>query len=360
MAAHTRKPRRNGLKGWIRKWWRRIAVLAPVTAIAVWLVTVVPPVKEWLSAPDLALQSVDVFTIEVAPEVYQLGLVARIANLGSSPNLLSDVSFEGASIDIAGRGGQAYIREIHNPVAEASISDSVLLKSSESEPVKLLLPVRIHMAMSSSIPPQFVLWGRWVFRVKKGPFSRELSRDLPRYFGSAESVLTLDQWNSSPASALGNSLRRQLFPRNFPRGVPPKFFLLFSPDPSATFDVYGFDQTNAVRSRSGVMVFVGGPCEPPLPHGWTVLGSTYPAVWADANRLAIYNAVYPPDATGNPRPFGAFSGMEREMGVTMSVPTTTGRDIVGFRLLSSSEYDSSDPVYFRFGTGGVVTRERGK
>lgn len=337
----------------LRTWWGRLAAAAPVAAIVVWLVTVIPPVKEWLSEPKLVLQGIDVYTVEVAPEVYQLGLVARVANLDNSAHQLAELSFEGASLDIAARGS-AYIREIHRPVAVASVMDSNLLRPSDVAVVKLLLPLRIHMTMKYPPPPEFVLWGRWVFRVKRGPLSREQTKTAPEFIGHSESVLSLDEWNTTTEPALGKGIKRKLFPRNFVRSNSYRTFLLFNPDSSASLDIYGFDQTNAAQSGSGVMVFVVGTGEPPLPLGWTILGSNYPEVWSNPKALAIYNSVYPPGHNGAPRPFGVFAGREREMGVTESVPTTRGRDIINVRLLNPSEFDSSNPVYFRFTATGIT------
>ena len=77
----------------------------------------------------------------------------------------------------------------------------------------------------------------------------------------------------------------------------------------------GFDATNVAMSASGSMVWVRGPQSPALAGGMSILGMSYTAVWANAGTLAIYNSIYSPDAQGNPRPFAAFAGCEKEMGL---------------------------------------------
>lgn len=366
-ASMSKQVRESSLKWsslilWWRKWWFKLTLL-PVGAVVVGLVTVVPPVKHWVSAPDLTLQGVDVYTVEVAPEVYQVGLVAQIANLNSSAHLLSEVSFESLSLDSAARGA-SILSEIHQPVAKASVMESNLLKPNDVAFVKLLLPMRLHMRIKFPPPPEYVLWGKWVVRVKKGFFSRERTKAEAEFLGNAESVISYSQWLSTPASVLGSSVRRKPFPRNFPRTNSYKTFLVFNPDSSAALDIYGFDQTNEARSSAGVMMFLIGTMDPPLPLGWRILGPTYPAVWADSQTLAIYNSVcshHPlcsPDEKGNPRPFGVFAGREHEMGAAVSVPTTRGRDIVNIRLMDPSEYDPKNPVYYKFTSSGTFTRER--
>jgi hypothetical protein len=102
-------------------------------------------------------------------------------------------------------------------------------------------------------------------------------------------------------------------PEKLSRPGPPSYFLIFNRDRSAKFDEYGFSATNLIAGNAGVMTFVVGTEQPPLLDGWTILGRTYKEVWDDPGKLAVYNALYPPDAQGNPRPFGFFSGADAAM-----------------------------------------------
>lgn len=77
----------------------------------------------------------------------------------------------------------------------------------------------------------------------------------------------------------------------------------------------GFDHTNIVAGAGGSMVWLRGEEMPQLGAGMTDLGSSYSEIWADSEKRAIYDSVYPPDAGGNPRPFSVFMGCEQEMGL---------------------------------------------
>jgi hypothetical protein len=123
--------------------------------------------------------------------------------------------------------------------------------------------------------------------------------------------------------------------------------MLFNTDRTAKIDVYGFDKTIAASSDNGVLVFLRGPCEPPLTGGWIILGQSYPEVWANPETLAIYTSVCPPDKHGNLKPFGVFAGCFEQMGVTGSAPTTRGGDILRFKgLRERSVSDLTSPLKF--------------
>jgi len=77
----------------------------------------------------------------------------------------------------------------------------------------------------------------------------------------------------------------------------------------------GFDHTNTVAGPGGSMCWLRGDGTPPVADGISVLGTSYAGVWSDTAPRAIYNSVFPPDEDGNPRPFGAFLGCEKEMGL---------------------------------------------
>lgn len=77
----------------------------------------------------------------------------------------------------------------------------------------------------------------------------------------------------------------------------------------------GFDHTNIVAGPGGSMVWLRGEGGVSLLDGMTDMGGSYSEVWADPEKRAVYDSVYPPDASGNPRPFGVFMGCEQEMGL---------------------------------------------
>lgn len=101
-----------------------------------------------------------------------------------------------------------------------------------------------------------------------------------------------------------------------------RYFLLTGPRTALIeffLDLTGYDHTQLVSTDGVSMVWIKeripGSTDPELPSGITVLGNRYDEIWADAPRLAAYNAVFAPDETGGPRPFGVFAGCGEEMGL---------------------------------------------
>jgi hypothetical protein len=299
------------------------------------------------------LQSVTTYAIEVERDTYQLGVVAKIANSSDEAEVLDSVSFDGASLDIAARGS-AYIQEIHRPIAQAELTQSQLLKPGDVEHVKLLLPFRIRMLAKPPLA-EFVVWGRWRIEVKRDLLRRSNVDLVPEFVGSGEDPLGVQEWalKSGALLAEAHPVTHRLLGIRFEKSTPVESLLLFNADRSAPLNLYGYDCTNRAVSGAGALIWIRGHGRPSLPAGWTVLGTSYPGVWADPDRLAVYNAIVSPDDLGRPRPFAAFFGLEAEMGVTESVPTTRGRDILNIKLLDRSEYDSERPVFLRFIAGGV-------
>ncbi|MBI5189952.1 MAG: hypothetical protein HZA22_04705 [Nitrospirae bacterium] len=83
--------------------------------------------------------------------------------------------------------------------------------------------------------------------------------------------------------------------------------------------------TNYVSGPGGSMVWVSGPGEPPASAGMAVLGASYTEVFADTEKRAVYESVYPPghydpggnfvEVPGEEREFGSFAGRGQEMGL---------------------------------------------
>lgn len=69
-----------------------------------------------------------------------------------------------------------------------------------------------------------------------------------------------------------------------------------------------------------------------LKDGWIALGDGFPNVWADPDKRAVYNSVYPPDEDGNPRPFAAAGARWDELSSLYSAPTTRGSDRLRVKL----------------------------
>jgi hypothetical protein len=194
-------------------------------------------------------------------------------------------------------------------------------------------------------PPEIIFWGEWEINIEN-----QLIKLASNFYGNCDKTISIEIWENllkiTPDSNLDDiSLKN---PPAVTDSIDKYYnFMLFNRDRSAKINFYGFSKTNAVRNDNGVLVFLRGPSKPSLNGGWMILGQSYPEVWANPKSLSTYISVYTPDENGNPRPFGAFMGCFEEMGVTGSVPTTKGGDVLRFnRFRARNVSDLTSPLQF--------------
>jgi len=312
--------------------------------------------KTVIRAPEISLNSVKIYHVEVLKNIYQIGILCEVANLGDKALLLKEVVLKGKALDIAARSA-SYLFKIHitKDIISGKIVGGAFLGINKCSLIKVLLPIKFDEKIKHPPPPEIVFWGLWEISAEDRNFKVEAD-----YYGNYDKVLSFNMWESllSSKSIIDPALVRlkaaaKLFE------FKGKYFnyLLYNQDRSAEIDIYGFDKSHIVRNDNGTMVFLVGPAKPPLRDGWKILGNTYPEVWSDSKKLKIYNSVYPPDENGKPRSFGAFSGREEEMGVNGPVPNARGRDIYRIHL---NENKNEKTIDFTSGPQQSETRTKDK
>ncbi len=295
---------------------------------------------------DLSLNSIRIYLIEVAKNMYQVGVVCEIANLDQSAHLVKDINFNGDAYDIAPRAPFHFRKALlQEDIIKGQIIGDNFLAPNKNKFFKVMLPLKIEMVIDYQPPPEIIFWGGWDIRIEN-----QLISLLSNFYGNYDKTITIKTWENVLKSVSDINLEEislKITP-NVCEFIDKYYnFMLFNPDRTAKIDVYGFDKTIAARSDNGVLVFLRGPCEPPLTGGWIILGRSYPEVWANPKRLAIYTSVYPPGKDGNLKAFGVFAGCSEEMGVAGSAPTTRGGDILRFKgLRERSVSDLTSPLQF--------------
>lgn len=273
----------------------------------------------------VVLHSVRVYVVEVDKDMYQIGLITEIANLDGEAHLLKRISFTGGTIDIAGRG-QAHIRKLHNVKVYGESIKEFFIKPHDKIFSRILIPMKIEMTIDHQPPPEIIFLGKWLLSLEK-----ETIEVYPKYYGNFDRSITENEWNNLLDGGEKDKLLNislHLIPKHINISGPSKNYLIYNPDSSEKLNIYPFAKTAIVKNKKGQMTFIRGSGEPLLEDGWVVLGNTYQDVWKDSQKLELYNSIYPTNEDGSPRPFGVFAGLEKEMGVNLSVPTTRSRDIL--------------------------------
>ncbi len=253
--------------------------------------------------PDIVLRKTAFFWIEIEKDIYQIGVVIRLFNLGDKPYLVRGVALNATRALWYGRGG-AYIQRVILTGARAEITDDNFMKPKNEASFKMLLPFKFYATIEHPPPPGISFVGTWALILRKGEHPVQ-----PEFFGTFDRTISGDEWASLLNESSTISIDDISFEKPAPivsAETPVSDFVLFNPDRSATFHVFGFDQTPYARADAGTMVYVRGRGTPPLDSGWVVLGHSYEAVWADAQKRALYNAIFPPAPDGSPRPIATF------------------------------------------------------
>ena len=255
--------------------------------------------------PNIVLRRTAFFWIEIEKNIYQIGVVIRLFNLGGKPYLIRGVALNATNPLFYGRG-QAYIQRVILTGARAEIKDDNFLKPMDGAYFKMLLPIKFEATIEHPPPPGINFVGTWALILRKGEHPVQ-----PEFFGTFDRTISLDEWASLLKTSSTISIDDISFDKPapiVPKETPVSDFLLYNRDRSATFHVFGFDQIPYARADAGTMVYVRGKGLPPLDGGWVVLGTSYEDVWADPQKRALYNSIFPPTPDGSPRPIGVFAG----------------------------------------------------
>ncbi len=309
--------------------WTTIFTFIGVLATVAGLVWTLHEIYYWLKPPDVDLHSLRIYFVEIDKNTYQLGLVAELANRDAKTYRIDGMTAHPTSIDVAGRG-QNYIRKIWGDVDGHTTNDHHL-EANKDAFFRMKLPLKFEMIVAHPPPPEILFFGEWLLLINGKPRAA-----VPRMIGNADETISESDWNALlDRPEYLQRVRLKEAPAYTEFKGPYRNYLLFNSDPTAPLDLYAFDNTQIVKSRTGQMTFVRGYGVPSLPSHWAILGHTYQEVWSDPQKLAIYNSIYPPAQDGRPRPFGVFAGAQSEMGVLESVATTRGRDIL--RIFSNAD-----------------------
>lgn len=255
--------------------------------------------------PNIVLRRTAFFWIEIEKNIYQIGVVIRLSNFGDKAYPVRGVALNATKPTIYGRG-QAYIQNIFLTGVRAEVTGENFMEAGNEASFKMLLPFKIEATIEHQPPPGIGFVGQWALILQKEEYPVQ-----PEFFGTFDRTISLDEWASLLKASSTISIDDISFDKPAPivsAETPVSDFVLFNPDRSATFHVFGFDQTPYARADAGTMVYVRGRGTPPLDSGWVVLGHSYEAVWADAQKRALYNAIFPPAPDGSPRPIAVFAG----------------------------------------------------
>lgn len=138
---------------------------------------------------NLVLRRLGYFWVQTEPEVYQIGAVLKLYNLGSRPTLLREISFEAAAPQLIGRGG-AMIRRWTTFTPIAAFRDDNFVKAGSDVSYKALLPMRFEATLQGR-PPGIKFIGTWKLSLWIG--SRVLEAEQS---GTYDRVINMNEWQS--------------------------------------------------------------------------------------------------------------------------------------------------------------------
>ena len=275
-----------------------------------------PAYDQWqasIKLPNVSFQKLATFFIKKSETIYTIGIVAKLFNLDDKPYLINGigVSYDPESVlSFVPRGGYLIQRILITQSSERVIEDNYLKPFSEGY-YKIVLPINFTMKVMGGSAPELIFFGKWSIIV------RDKNIEItPEMYASYTQFVTESDWNNllrSNSSIDVTNLPYKKIPLGPIKPGMASNYLLYSEDKSLQFSAFGWDTTQYVTSDKGVMVFIRGVGVPEIPYGWAVLGRTYSEVWRDPAKLQIYNSIYPPDASGRPKPFGVFAGADSEM-----------------------------------------------
>lgn len=266
-----------------------------------------------VASPKLSLQRAAIFYVSQGQDIFQLGMVIKLFNLDAVPYLIHGVTFSDITFNYTGRGSTVVSRAPFQIGDQAEVTEDNYIRAGDAASFKVLLPIKIgiNSEHSKGAPPEIITFGKWLVVIGDKTIPVEV-----RNYGIYEHLLSRADWDGllKPGSAIDlDALQYKRQPAKPILTGPYGNYLIYNQDPSAVFDVFGWDAVPTQRNPQGAMTFIRGRGEPPLDSGWIVLGRTYQQVWTDSKKLALYNSIFAPDANGRPRPFGVFMGAEAEM-----------------------------------------------
>ncbi len=279
----------------------------------------------------ITINSVKIFHVELLKDIYQIGIVCEISNIGQEGLLLKKATLKGRALDIVARA-PTHIFKIH--ITQDTITGPIVgmtfLGTDRPSLIRVLLPIKFDMHLKYPLPPEIVFWGQWEITTEDSTISSDAS-----YYGNYDKFIDLDTWKSlltqRPTIDIGEVQLKAAPQYHEFRGEYCEY-ILYNADRSAEIEIYGFSRTQYVRNDNGTMTLLVGPSKPPLTGGWEIMGHTYPEIWADPEKLRIYNSIYPPGKNGKPKAFGAFSGRWEHVGVEGGVPTTRAQEYTRLHL----------------------------
>ena len=115
---------------------------------------------------DLSLNSIRIYLIEIAENMYQIGLICEIANLDQRAHLVRHVNFNGDAFDIVPRAPihfkKAFLQE---EIIEGQIIGDNFVAPNKDKFFKVLLPLKVEMVIKYQ-PPEIIFWGEWEINIE--------------------------------------------------------------------------------------------------------------------------------------------------------------------------------------------------
>lgn len=252
--------------------------------------------------PQITFRKVAFFWIKVDHEIYQLGAVIRLQNVGDAAYLVNGIGLDATSPRFGGRGS-AYLRQIWVTDNKAELLDDNFLKPAHEATFKFLLPIKLEATVLGA-PLSIDFVGQWAILLQKGSLSTK-----PEFSGTFERIISQADWQRIGRAGSEIDVDAVHFvrtPAELPPNQPIHDTFLFNTDRSARFEANGYSRTQHVAGPTGVITLVRGPGSPPLAGGWQVWGHSYEELWSDPARRAAYDALVPPQPNGEPTQFAHF------------------------------------------------------
>jgi hypothetical protein len=269
---------------------RAIQIIAWVAALVAFLIfSYVLFARTPLRVASVSLERVSIFYVTIEPDMYQLGITARLFNNDTKAHKLDGIAIDPLTLQIGGEGN-AYIQKIFVSDASAENHDDLVIKPGEYRDYNLLLPIKFAEKINGLRGPDIVFLSPFTLKFERG--IRDLSVRADRY-GNFERPITIDEWSKLLTPASNVNLMAISFKRT-PRsqGVGElRDFIVFNPDRTATIDVYGFAKTDYKKTNRGTITMLKGNGEPILDGGWVLMANDYQELFRNPQMLALYESI---------------------------------------------------------------------
>lgn len=237
------------------------------------------------------------FLVNLEPDIFQTGLVLRLYNGGQSARRVKSLKFEPLVFLLS--GGNGPIRKMHLTEGHVDNEADTAIQPGQYADVKFLLPLKWEASLRTTLQLVFLT----PLTVSFGSNVKDQEQKAERY-GSYTNWITMQDWRDLISQRSQIDLDQTIHkdtPENTGAFNSPGIFIVFSPDRTASIDVYGFDNTEYRRSDQGAITALVGNGEPKIRGGWVLIGRGYRDLLTKPEMVALYNKIVSLNADGSMR-----------------------------------------------------------